>query len=189
MPRSATPIHGVCRSCRARRFEVLDFYATRRPACVSAILSWFRPKEVSFFRENMMRSARSCCSKAAFFFFDQDLALSGVIRLADNAFQFHPLHQRGGAVISDLQPALDVAGRGLAVALDDRHRLREQVAAAFGAHAGGIEHRAVFVDRLFGGDRLEVFGLALGLKMADHLFYIFVGDEWSVHAADAAAAR
>src|ERR1700730_15224388 len=170
MPRSATPIRSAWRSRRARPFEVLDFYATRRPACVSAILSWFRPKEVSFFRENMMRSARSCCSKAAFFFFDQDLALSGVIRLADNAFQFHPLHQRGGAVLSDLQPALDVAGRGLAVALDDRHRLRKQVAPALAAHAGGIKHRAVFVGGFLGGDRFEIFGLALGFKMAHHLF-------------------
>jgi hypothetical protein len=32
-------------------------------------------------------------SKSAFLFLDQDLALSGVIGLADDAFEFHPLHQ------------------------------------------------------------------------------------------------
>ena len=38
---------------------------------------------------------------------------------ADEAFLLHPLDQRGGAVVADLQPALDIAGRGLAVAGDD----------------------------------------------------------------------
>src|ERR1700721_1105344 len=92
-------------------------------------------------------------SKAAFFFFDQNFALSGMIGLSDDALEFHSLHQRRGAVISDLQPALNVAGGSLAVALDDRHRLREQVAAAIAAHAGGIEHRAVSIARPSPGPR------------------------------------
>jgi hypothetical protein len=48
--------------------------------------------------------------KTAFFFFDQNFAFAGVIGLSDDALQFHALHQRRRAVISDLQPALDVAG-------------------------------------------------------------------------------
>jgi hypothetical protein len=35
-------------------FEVLDFYSTRRPVRLPAILPWFRQKEVSFFREKIM---------------------------------------------------------------------------------------------------------------------------------------
>ena len=50
---------------------------------------------------------------------DQDLALSGVVGLADDAFLLHPLDQRGGAVVADRQAALDVAGGGLAVAQHD----------------------------------------------------------------------
>ena len=57
-----------------------------------------------------------------------------MIRLPDDAFEFHPFHQRGGAVVADLQPALNIGGRGLAIAFDDRNRLREQVAAAIAAH-------------------------------------------------------
>ncbi len=52
--------------------------------------------------------------------FPQDLALSGVVGRADDAFLLHPLHQRGGAVVADLQAALDVGGRGLLVAQHDR---------------------------------------------------------------------
>src|ERR1700720_3408662 len=194
MPRSAAPAR---RAGRGRLFAlrpgISDFYSTRRPASLSAILSRFRPREISFFRENMMPSqailrARSRPSKAAFFFLDQNLAFTGVIGLSDDAFEFHPLHQRRGAVIADLEPALDVAGGGLAIALDDRHGLREQVAAAFAAHAGCIEYRAVLIGRLLRGDRFKVFGLALGLEMAHHLLDLLVGDERPVHAADASAA-
>ncbi len=106
--------------------------------------------------------------KPAFFLFDQDLTLAGVIGLSDDSFQFHALHQRRRTVISDLQPALDVAGRGLAVALYDLHRLGKQV--GFSApHAGGIEHRAVLVGRLFRGDRFEIFRLALAFEVANDL--------------------
>src|SRR5271155_2452689 len=95
-----------------------------------------------------MRGLDECASHAAFVFFDQNFALSSGVGLSDDAFQFHPFHQRGGTGISDLEPTLNVAGGSLAVALDDRHGLRKQVAAAVPAHAGGVEHRAVFVDGL-----------------------------------------
>ena len=49
-------------------------------------------------------------SKTAFFLFDEDLAFTGVVGLPDDAFLLHALHQRRGAVIPDLQPALNVAG-------------------------------------------------------------------------------
>ena len=84
-----------------------------------------------------------------------------MIGLSDDALELHSLHQRRGAVISDLQPALNVAGGSLAVALDDRYRLREQVAAAIAAHAGGIEHRAIFIGWFLGGNRFEIFRGAL----------------------------
>src|ERR1700722_1032734 len=48
-----------------------------------------------------------------FFTANQDFALSGVVGLADDAFLFHALHERSGAVVADLQAALDVAPRDL----------------------------------------------------------------------------
>src|ERR1700721_1539659 len=125
---------------------------------------------LSFFPENIILTPVIpgdflAILEAAFLFLDQNFALAGMIGLSNDAFQFHPLHQRGRTVVADLQPALDVTGGSLAVALDDRHRLREQVAATFGAHAGGIEYRAVFFGWLFRGDRLEVFRLSLRLEM------------------------
>src|ERR1700721_777423 len=110
-----------------------------------------------------------------------------MIGLPDDALKFHSLHQRRGAIISDLQPALNVTGGSLAVAFDDRYRLREQIAAAVAAHGGAVEYRTVFVGRLLRGDRFEVFRLALRLEMAHHFFDLFVRDEGSVHAADASA--
>ncbi len=52
-----------------------------------------------------------------------DVALAGVVGGPDDALLLHPLHDRGGAVVADLQPALDVGGRGLAVAQHHLHRL------------------------------------------------------------------
>ncbi len=88
----------------------------------------------------------SAASKGrALFLRNEDFALSGMVGLADDAFLFHPLHQRGSAIIADLQPALDVARGGLAVAFDDRDRLPVEVVAVAAAHVGGVEHRAVLV--------------------------------------------
>src|ERR1019366_1320116 len=134
------PIRCKCRRLQiVRPCEISDFYSTRRPVWLSAILSWFRRKEISFSVKYTSHSgnprARWGSSKAAFFFLDQNFAFSCMIGLADDAFQFHPLHQRRRAVITDLQPALNVAGGRLAIALDDGYRLREQVAAAVAAHA------------------------------------------------------
>src|SRR6476660_4252138 len=113
----------------------------------------------------MMAPCPISLSKAAFFFLDQNFALAGMVGLSDDALEFHPLHQRCGTVISDLQPALDVTGGSLAVALDDLHGLRKQVGAFARAHAGLVEHRAVFVGRLFSRDCLEIFGLTLRFEM------------------------
>ena len=60
-----------------------------------AILSRFRPKEISFFRENLTPAfnAHGWRLEAALFFLDQNFAFAGVIGLADDAFEFHALHQ------------------------------------------------------------------------------------------------
>ena len=63
---------------------------------VFGILSWIGPEQLTFFREIKILFSASIDpppSKAAFLFLDQNLALSGVIGLADDAFEFHPLHQ------------------------------------------------------------------------------------------------
>ena len=53
----------------------------------------------------------------------QHFALADMVGGADDAFGFHALDDAGGAVVADLQVALDEAGRGLALAADQRHRV------------------------------------------------------------------
>ena len=54
----------------------------------------FEPKEISFFRENHDAiQSRASSLETALFFLDQNFAFAGVIGLADDAFEFHPLHQ------------------------------------------------------------------------------------------------
>src|SRR5262249_51592243 len=123
----------------------------------------------------------------AVLFAHQDLPRPGVVGLADDAFLLHALHERSRPVVADLQPALDVAGGGFAVAHDDLHRLLVEVAALGLAHAGGVEDRfAVLVVRR--GDGLEVLRRALRFEMADDLLDLLVRAKRSVHAADASAA-
>src|SRR5262249_23319338 len=123
------------------------------------------------------------------FFADQDLALTGGVGLAHDAFLLHALHERSRPVVADLQPALDVAGRSFAVAHDHLHRLLVEVAALALAHAAGIEDRiAVLVLVVRRGDGLEVLRRALRFEMADDLLDLLVRAKRSVHAADASAA-
>jgi len=72
--------------------------------------------------------------------------------------------------------------------LYDRNGLREQVATAVAAHAGGIEHRAVSSVGSSAVTASRVFRLALALEVAHHLLDLFVRHERAVHAADASAA-
>src|SRR3954470_16458779 len=109
---------------------------------------------------------------------NQNFALSGVVGLADDALLLHPLHDRGGAIVADLQPALDVAGRGLLVAGHDLDRLLVEIGGVAGrAHARRIEDRvAVIVDFLLGRrDGFEVLRLALRFQVPDDLFDLVVG--------------
>src|ERR1700687_3460405 len=121
---------------------------------------------------------------------NQDFAFAGVVRLTDNAFLFHPLHQGRGAIIADLQPPLNVAWRRLAIAGHDLHGLAVEIGGLRGAHPGRIEDRAVLaLDVILGGHGIEVLRRALGLEMADYFSPPPVGHERPVTAADAAAAR
>src|SRR5712692_5662678 len=90
------------------------------------------------------------------FLANQDLAFAGVIGGADDAFFLHALHQRGGAIVADLQPALDIAGGRLAVAHDDLDGLLIEVVGLAAAHGGRVEQRAVLVLVAAGGDRFEI---------------------------------
>src|SRR5439155_20780250 len=88
----------------------------------------------------------------------QDFTLAGMIGLAHHALVLHALHDRSGAIVADLQPTLDVAGRGLSVAQHHLHRLLIEVGGVPRLpHAGGVEHGAVLaLVLLVGGDPLEV---------------------------------
>src|SRR5580704_7629222 len=112
-----------------------------------------------------------------------------MIRLANDTLLLHPLHQRRSPVIADLQPALDIAGRSLAVAGHDLHRLLIEIAALGAAHRGSVEDRiAELVLGVFGGNRFEIFRHPLRLQMTHDALDLLVGNERSMHAADAAAA-
>src|SRR6266851_4790552 len=87
-----------------------------------------------------------------------------MIWLAHHAFLFHPFDEGGGAIIAELQSALDIAGRRLAVPDHDLDGLLVEVGALGAAHAGRIEYGAV---------------LAL---------HVVVGHEWTVNAANSPAA-
>src|SRR3546814_11095784 len=63
-----------------------------------------------------------------------------MVGAADDAFLFHALHDAGGAVVADLQVALDKRRAGLALAADQSHRLVVEsvfLAAAFAATRAG----------------------------------------------------
>src|SRR6476659_2007369 len=119
----------------------------------------------------------------------QNFALAGVVGLADHPFLFHALHERSRPVVADLQAALNVAGRGLAIAQDDLHGLLVEITALRLAHAGGIEDRiAVLVLLLGRGDGFEILWRALRLEVPDDLFDLLVGAKRAVNTADASAA-
>src|SRR5262249_53596060 len=99
--------------------------------------------------------------------FNQDFPLAGMIRLADDTLLLHAFHQRGGAVVANLQPPLNIAGRRLAVARHDRHGLLIKVAALARAHRGGVENRvAVLVVRIFGVHSSKISRNAFELKVS-----------------------
>src|SRR6202521_2135509 len=122
---------------------------------------------------------------------NQDFPLARMIRRGHDAFLFHALHDRGGAIVADLQPALDVARRRLAVAQHDLHRLLVEVGGfTGGTHRGGVEHRAVLALRAeIRRDGLEILRRSLGLQVAHYLLDLLVGHEGAMHAADAATTR
>src|ERR1051326_7676497 len=91
----------------------------------------------------------------------QDLAFALMVRLADHAVLFHALYQPRGAVIADLQTALDVRGGDFALACDDRDRFVVEIVAAFAAHPESVGIILIFVG-LF-GDGFEIFGVSLRL--------------------------
>src|SRR5690606_32503071 len=93
---------------------------------------------------------REAASIGFFATLDQNLALSGVIGGPDDAFLLHTLDDGGGAVIADLQAALDIAGRSLAVAKHDLHGLLIEVAALPFAERALVEHGTAAVLAFFG---------------------------------------
>src|SRR3954469_22260320 len=120
----------------------------------------------------------------------QNLALAGVVGLADYPLLFHALHERGRPVVADLQSALNVAGRGLAIAQDDLHSLLVEVAALRLTHAGAVEDGVAVLVLLLGrGDGFEVLRRALRLEMPDDLFGPPRGSKRGLPTADASAAR
>src|SRR5690349_16187624 len=102
---------------------------------------------------------------------------------------FHALDDSRGAVVADLQIALDEAGRAFAFAGDQRDRLVvELIALAFLA-ALARQARTALLALGIVGDRVDVGRLTLRAQMAHDLFDLAVAHERTVHARDLAAAR
>src|SRR6185312_6487578 len=147
MPRRAPPRHSVRVGCGYFATPGGEPCADSRPGGMNckAALAARLPPQIALFG-------------------DQDLALAGMVGLADDALVLHALHQRGGAVVADLETALDVGRGGLAVALHDGDGLRVEIAAFGHSHSRRIEHRAVLAFGLvLGRDLLEVVRHALRL--------------------------
>src|SRR6478672_6582899 len=103
---------------------------------------------------------------------------------ADQAFLFHALDQGRGAVVSDTEPALNIAGRDLTVLEYDSHRLIVKLVAGLAIALAAL----LIVARLLLGHGLEVIRDALLLQMPDDFLDFLVGDKGTVHAHDAPAA-
>ena len=106
---------------------------------------------------------------------------------ADHAFLLHPLDQGGGAVVADLEAALDIAGRGLAVARDHGDGAVVEVVARAAVPALVIAPVAVAVWLV--GDQVQIVGLGLRLQVFADVLDFLVVHERAVQAGDAAAAR
>src|SRR5687768_7429804 len=108
----------------------------------------------------------------------QHFALADVVGLAHHAFFFHALDDAGGAVVADLQVALDEAGGAFALARDQRDRLVIEVVArvaiAAAKAAGILASQPVLVAL---GHLLQVGRLALALQALNDGLDLAVGDE------------
>src|SRR3569833_411518 len=122
-------------------------------------------------------------------FANEDFALAGVVRLTDDAFLLHAFHDRSRAIIADLQAALDIARRSLAIACDNLHSLLIEVGGVTGLpHAGAVKYRIAVLVLVGLRDLFEVLGHALRLEMAHDLLDFVIRHERPMHAADAATA-
>src|SRR5689334_21688401 len=117
----------------------------------------------------------------------KDFAQPLVIGLRNDAVLFHSLDQTGGAIIADLQAALDVACRGFAFARHDGKSLVVEIIAR--SSVAGAHERVRIIVVLVGllGDRVEIFRRALGLEKAYDLFDFAVGHEGAMDSANAPA--
>src|SRR5471032_2519797 len=111
-----------------------------------------------------------------------------MVGAADNAFLLHPFDDAGGAVIADLQVALDEAHAALALARHERNRLVvELVALALVATLARQAEAALFTLGIV-GDALDVGRRTLRPEMAHDVLDFGVRHERTVHARDLATA-
>src|SRR3984893_2493806 len=107
----------------------------------------------------------------------EDRALSRMIGRADHAFLFHPFDERGRFIVADRQAALDVARRAVFVAQNDMDGAVVEIACFLGIHAARRRPVALLaVPVVVLGNRVEIFGLALGFEMRDDFFDLAVHD-------------
>ena len=126
-------------------------------------------------------AARACLAECGFLVLgDENLALAGVVGGADDALLLHLLDNRGGAIVADRQTALDVAGRGLAVAQNDGNgavvEVVRFVVAVDEAVGAGLAALGVGVN----GNGGEILRRALRLQVRDDLLDFLVRDKRTV---------
>src|SRR5262249_45501284 len=117
----------------------------------------------------------------------EDLALADVVGGRHHAFALHALDDAGGAVVADLQVALDEAGRALALTRDQGDRLIvELVALALLAFARRTAASLLALGIV--GHGVDIGRHALRPQVPHHLLDLAVRHERPVHACDLAAA-
>ena len=106
---------------------------------------------------------------------------------ADHALLLHALDDPRGAVVADLQMALHKAGRGLALAGDERDGLVVELVAAAGIVVVAAEAEAAAFGGIL-GDLVDVVGPGARFERRDDALDLLVRDEGTVHPRHPAAA-
>lgn len=101
----------------------------------------------------------------------------------DNAFLFHFVNQRSRTIVADAKLALNIAGGGFFVVLDDGDGLSVQIFVGTGGKIALVEDgAAVFFGKFAFGNAGNIFRFALDFQKFDDFFNFAVFNERAVDA-------
>lgn len=101
----------------------------------------------------------------------------------DNAFLFHFVNQRSRTIVADTKLALNIAGGGFFVVLDDGDGLSVQIFVGTGGKIALVEDgAAVFFGKFAFGNAGNIFRFALDFQKFDDFFNFAVFNKRAVDA-------